>query len=160
MTRTRPAYLVLAALLGVGAGFLLDEALRAMGRPSFLPAVSLPILLLLLGALDIVLAIPVYRASRGRSLAPVNPFRALRIAVLAKASSLVGAVVGGFGLGLAVFHFTRPIVPSLGSIGTVLATALCGALLVAAGLVAEQLCTLRKDDDDDQPGDPGADSAH
>ena len=29
------------------------------------------------------------------------------------------------------------------------------ALLVAAGLIAEHLCTIRKDDDDEQPGDPG-----
>ena len=36
-------------------------------------------------------------------------------------------------------------------------TAVCGALLVVAGLVAEHLCTIRKDDDDEQPGgdDPG-----
>ena len=41
--------------------------------------------------------------------------------------------------------------------GTIIATAVCGALLVIAGLVAEYLCTIRKDDDDQQPGgdDPG-----
>ena len=40
--------------------------------------------------------------------------------------------------------------------GTIIATAVCGVLLVIAGLVAEFLCTIRKDDDDEQPGgDPG-----
>ena len=40
---------------------------------------------------------------------------------------------------------------------TQLTTLGAGLLLVAAGLVAEYLCTIRKDDDDEQPGgiDPG-----
>jgi len=47
--------------------------------------------------------------------------------------------------------------PSVGSLGAIIATAVCGALLIAAGLIAEHLCTIRKDDDDEQPGgaDPG-----
>lgn len=155
MKRTSPAILALAAVIGAGVGFLLDNILSAAGRPTFTPAVSLPILLLLLGAIVIVLAIPVFRATRGRVPVPVNPFRALRIAMLAKASSIVGASVGGLGAGLVVFLLTRPVVPSIGSMGTIIATAVCGGVLVAAGLVAEQLCTIRKDDDDDQPGNTG-----
>ncbi len=154
MKRTGAGSLTLAAVLGAGAGFLIDSAFSAAGRPTFTPAVSLPILLLLLGALVVVLAIPVYRASRGRTAAVIDPFRALRIAMLAKASSIVGAALGGLGVGLLAFLLTRPVVPSLGSMGTVIATAVCGGLLIAAGLVAEQLCTIRKDDDDDQPGNP------
>jgi hypothetical protein len=153
--------LLLAAVLGAGAGFLFDNVLTAAGRPTFTPAVSLPVLLLLLAATVLVLAIPIFRATRGHVAAPVNPFRALRIAMLAKASSIVGAVVGGFGLGLLVFLLTRPAVPSIGSLGTIIGTAVCGAILVVAGLVAEQLCTIRKDDDDEQPGNsaPGLDTS-
>ena len=73
--------------------------------------------------------------------------------MLAKASSIVGAAIGGLGAGLWIFLSTRPVTPSLGSLGTVIATTVCGALLVAAGLVAEHLCTIRKDDDDEQPGE-------
>lgn len=155
MKRTSAGVLLLAVVVGAAAGFLLDNALSASGQPTFTPAVTLPILLLLLGGLVLALAIPIRRATRGRTTAVrVNPFRALRIAMLAKASSIVGAALGGFGAGLLVFLLTRPFSPSLGSMGTVIATAICGALLVAAGLVAEQLCTIRKDDDDEQPGDP------
>jgi len=102
-------------------------------------------------------AIPIRRATRGTGVATVNPFRAVRIAMLAKASSIVGAVVGGMALGLILFLLTRPVTPSLGSMGTTIATAVSAALLVTAGLVAEHLCTIRKDDDDEQPGgnDPG-----
>jgi hypothetical protein len=152
--RTGPGVLVIAAVLGVGAGFLLDQILTAAGRATFIPMVSLPILLVALGAVVVALAIPIYRTSRGHSRIPVNPFRALRIAMLAKASSIVGAAVGGLGLGLLVFLLTRPVTPSVGSLGAVIATAVCGAVLVAAGLVAEHLCTIRKDDDDEQPGPP------
>jgi hypothetical protein len=36
--------------------------------------------------------------------------------------------------------------------GATIATAVCGGILVAAALVAEHLCTIRRDDDDEQPG--------
>jgi polyferredoxin len=151
--RTRPALLLIVAVLGVAVGFVLDQALTAAGRATFTPAVSLPILLVLLAVIVVALAVPVRRATQGTA-APVNPFRALRIAVLAKASSIVGAVTMGIAAGLALFLLTRPVPPSLGSLGAIIATALCAALLVAAGLVAEQFCTIRKDDDDEQPGGP------
>jgi len=154
--RTGAGVLAATCAIGVAAGFLVDQVLTATGRPTFVPGVTLPILLVLLGAFVIVLARPIRRATRGTAGArPVDPFRALRIAMLAKASSIVGSAFAGFGAGLALFLVTRPVTPSVGSWGAVIATIVCGALLVAAGLVAEHLCTLRKDDDDEQPGDPG-----
>ncbi|WP_106816317.1 DUF3180 domain-containing protein [Microbacterium timonense] len=152
MKRTGAGVLVVAAALGVAAGFLVDQLLTSMGRPTFTPAVTLPILLVVLGGVVIGFAIPIRRATHGDSGGRINPFRAVRIAMLAKASSIVGAALGGFGGGLWVFLATRPVMPSLGSLGTVIATTVCGAVLIAAGLVAEHLCTIRKDDDDEQPG--------
>lgn len=152
MKRTGAGLLVVSAALGVAAGFLLDQALTAAGRATFTPSVTLPIFLVLLGAVVIALALPIRRATKGTLKAPVNPFWALRIAMLAKASSIVGAVVTGLAGGLAIFLLTRPVPPSVGSMGAVIATAVCGAALVAAGLYAEHLCTIRKDDDDEQPG--------
>lgn len=157
MRRTGPGILIVAAVIGVAAGFALDQALTSAGRATFTPAVSLPIFLVLLGSITVALALPIRRATRGPVAAPVNPFWALRIAILAKASSIVGAAVAGLAGGLALFLLTRPVPPSIGSMGAVIATAICGAALVAAGLYAEHLCTIRKDDDDEQPGgeDPG-----
>ncbi len=160
MKRTGPGVLVGAAVLGIVAGFVLDTALSSAGRPTFAPAVTLPILLLLVGGAVIALAIPIRRATRGLATTAVNPFRALRIAILAKASSIVGAAVGGVAVGLLLFLFTRPVTPSVGSMGTTIATAICGGILVAAALVAEHLCTIRKDDDDEQPGGDSAGVAH
>jgi len=160
MRRTSAGILILAAVLGAGVGFLIDQLLTSGGRSTFTPVAGLPILLVALGVIVVGLAIPLYRATRGRTAAPVNPFRAVRIAMLAKASSIVGAAVGGLALGLLAFLLTRPVVPSIGSMGTIIATVACGAVLVAAGLVAEHLCTIRKDDDDEPPGEGDAGGVH
>ena len=94
----------------------------------------------------VVLAWPIRRAVRGTSKQRVDPFRAMRIAALAKASSLVGALVLGFGVGLALFLLTRAVVPSLGNVWLALATAIGAGLLLAGGLIAEWFCTLPPDD--------------
>ncbi|WES63865.1 DUF3180 family protein [Microbacter sp. GSS18] len=155
MKRTGPGVLIVAALIGVAAGFAFDQVLTASGRPTFTPAITLPVLLLVLAVAVVALALPIYRAARGSAPARIDPFRAVRVAMLAKASSIVGAGVGGLGLGLALFLLSRPVPPSVGSLGAVLATAGAGGLLIAAGLVAEHLCTIRKDDDDEHPGAAG-----
>lgn len=178
MRRTSPFVLVVAAVLGALAGFVFDHLLTVSGRPTFTPFVSLPIMLLLLGAIVVVLALPIRRAIRGprggrgavaaasqsassaRSAAPLNPFRALRIAILAKASSIVGAAIGGVGVGLAVYLLSRPVPPPLGSITAVIATAVAGAILVVAALVAENMCIIRKDDDDEPPGPAAGGDTH
>ncbi|QKJ18220.1 DUF3180 family protein [Microbacterium hominis] len=157
MRRTSAGVLVFAAALGAASGFLIDQALTASGRSTFTPALSLPVLLVLLGVLVVTLALPIRRATRGTGR--VDPFRAVRVAMLAKASSIVGAAIGGLALGFALFLLSRPVPPSVGSMAAILVTAGAGAVLVAAALVAEHLCTIRKDDDDEQPGgvDPGLD---
>ena len=66
------------------------------------------------------------------------------------------ALVAGIAAGLLLFLVSRPVEPSLGSTGAVIAAALGALALVAAGLIAEHLCIIRKDDDDDPPGPPDA----
>ena len=66
---------------------------------------------------------------------------------------MTGAVIGGIAVGLLVFLLTRPVTP-VGSVVTVAATLVAAAVLLVAALVAEHLCTIRKDDDDEQPGPP------
>jgi hypothetical protein len=155
MRRTSPAVLVIAAVLGIGVGFVIDQLLTSTGNATFTPMITLPVLLALLGALCLALAVPIRRATRGPAAAPVDPFRAVRVAMLAKAASIVGAAVGGIAGGLLLFLVTRPVSPSVGSTGTIIATIVACVALVAAALVAENLCTIRKDDDDEQPGDAG-----
>ena len=162
MKRTSVGVLVSAGVLGLVVGFLIDQVLTMSAQPTFTPSLMLPVLLVLLGAITVALAVPIRRATQGSSVRRVDPFYALRIAMLARASSIVGALITGVALGLLLFLVSRPVVPSLGSLSAVLAAAIGALLLVVAGLVAEHLCTIRKDDDDEQPGtpDPGFGLSH
>ncbi len=162
MNRTSALTLLGAGVAGVVVGFGVDQVLTGAGRPTFTPSLLLPVLLIMLGAATVLMALPIRRAITGASATPVDPFRAVRVAMLAKASAIVGAVVAGVGVGLLVFLLTRPVSPSLGSTGAVIAAIVGGLVLLVAGVIAERLCTIRKEDDDDQPGpaEPGLGYSH
>ena len=81
----------------------------------------------------------------------IDPFRALRAATLARASSLLGAIMAGFGAGLLLFLSTRPVPAPVGSVVAMAALIVAAAMLVVTALIAEQFCTLPKDPDDRQP---------
>ncbi|PRA82224.1 DUF3180 domain-containing protein [Microbacterium sp. MYb66] len=151
MRRTSVGLLVVLALIAGGGGFLLDHLLTAAGRVTFTPSLLLPVLLLLIAAASLGVAWPVRRSVR--SGVRIDPFRALRAATLARASSLLGAIMAGFGAGLLVFLLSRPVVPQVGSTVAMLALIASAIVLVIAALVAEQFCTLPKDPDDSEPRD-------
>ena len=152
MKRTSPGVLVVLALVGAGVGYGLDHLLTVTGRTTFTPSGFLPVLLLLLGVAVLGLAWPVRRSVRGGER--IDPFRALRAATLARASSLLGAILGGFGAGLLVFLTSRPVPPPVGSTVAMVALMVSALVLIGAALVAEQFCTLPKDSDDREPDDP------
>jgi hypothetical protein len=159
--RTSILALVVAAVLGLGVGFAIDAGLTMAGRPTFTPAVTLPILLVALAGAVVLFALPVRRAIREGRAGTVDPFRAVRVAMLAKASSILGSGLTGAALGLLAFLATRPVPPPVGSLTSIIATAVSAAVLVAAALVAETMCIIRKDDDDEPPEpEPGATPSH
>jgi protein-S-isoprenylcysteine O-methyltransferase Ste14 len=94
----------------------------------------------------VALAWPIRRAVKGKTTKHLDPFRAMRTAVLAKACSLSGALVLGFGIGITLFLVTRSVLPSAETVWLALATAIGAALLLAGGLIAEHFCTLPPDD--------------
>lgn len=150
MNRTRPGVLVLLGLIGAVAGFALDVALVATGRPRFDPPLTLPFALVLIGVLVVVLALPVWRSTRGPHdrRRRVDPFYATRVVVLAKATALGGALLAGAGLGILGYLLTRSVTVAVGSTVMAVAAAVGAILLLTAGLVAEHLCTVPPDDDD------------
>ncbi|MFF3025934.1 DUF3180 domain-containing protein [Microbacterium sp. NPDC057944] len=155
MRRTSAGVLVVLALVGAGAGFLVDQVLTAMGRVTFTPSLLLPVLLLIVGAAALALAWPVRRSVR--TGVRIDPFRATRAVTLARASSLLGAIMAGFGAGLLVFLLSRPIDPQVGSTVAMIALIVSAVVLVIASLIAEQFCTLPKDPDDSEPREPSPD---
>lgn len=148
MTRTRPITLVLLAAFGATLLWFAQAALAASGRPVLIPPFTLGIALVLIGVVIVVMAWPVWRVSRRVAGARVDPFYATRVVVLAKASSLSGALLAGGGLGIVGYLVTRSVLPSSAAIGTAAATAVGAILLLVAGLVAEHWCTIPPDDDD------------
>jgi hypothetical protein len=147
--RTRISSLLGLALVGAVAGFLIDLAIASAGRPVLIPPLTVPLTLVVVAALVIGFAIPIHRATKGTLRRPIDPFRAMRVVVLAKASSLVGALLLGASGGVLVYLLSRPVVPSLGSVWQDVAAIVGAIVLLVAGLVAEHLCTIPPTDDDD-----------
>ncbi|KQX08536.1 MULTISPECIES: DUF3180 family protein [unclassified Leifsonia] len=152
MTRTHPTTLTALALVGLVVGYLLELGTAATGRAVFVPPLSLPLALLAIAAVVIAFAVPIRRAVTGKSKERINPFRAMRVAALAKASSLSGALLLGGSLGVLVYLLTRTAIPGLGSIWMAVASVVAAAVLLAAGLVAEYFCTIppSSDEPDDE----------
>lgn len=145
MSRTKPTVLVLLAVFGGGLAWLLEVALTTSGRAIILPPFTLAFALFAIGVIVVLMALPVRRATRGTATKRVDPFYAARTAMLAKASSLSGAIVVGAGLGIAAYLLSRSV-PAVGSVTLALATAVGAILLLIAGLVAEHMCTIPPDD--------------
>ena len=148
MKRTHPSTIIAFALAGIVAGYLIDLAIVSNGSKAIVPPLSLPITLAGVAALVVAFAWPVRRAVKAKTTKHLDPFRAMRTAVLAKACSLSGALMLGFGLGITLFLVTRSVMPAPATIWLAVATAIGAALLMAGGLIAEFFCTLPPDDTD------------
>ncbi|HSP76103.1 MAG TPA: DUF3180 domain-containing protein [Cryobacterium sp.] len=153
MKRTQPSALTALGLAGLVVVFLLEVAAAAGGSAMFLPPVTLPIALIAIGIGVLALAWPIRQVTRGQVRKHVNPFLAIRVALLAKASALSGALLLGGGLGIVLFILTRSVVPAVTSLWPAIGTAVGAAILLTLGLVAEHFCTLPPDDDDQEQGE-------
>lgn len=151
MTRTHSTTLIVLGLVGLVVGFLMELGYAATGRAVFVPPLSLPLALLVIAVIVIAFAWPIRRSVTGRSTERINPFRATRVAALAKSCALAGAVLLGAAVGILIYLLTRSTIPATGSIWLTVGAAVAAALLLAAGLVAEFFCTIppTNDDDDD-----------
>ena len=154
MTRTRPLHLVLLAVLGGGLAWFLQTALAVSGNAIIIPPFTLAVALVLIAVIIVVMALPVRRVSRGLAKARVDPFYATRVVLIAKASSLSGALLAGAGVGIAAFLLSRTVLPGVGSITMALASAVGAILLLVAGLIAEHWCFIPPDDDQSPDGRP------
>jgi len=150
MRRTHFSTVLAFVLGGLVIGYLGDLAIVSAGSKALVPPISLAITLVGVAAIVVALAWPIRRAVTGKTARRIDPFRAMRVAVLAKACSLSGALVLGIGLGIAFFLLTRTVMPPVGVVWQALATAIGAALLLAGGLIAEWCCTLPPDDPDEK----------
>lgn len=153
MKRTRPTQLIGLAGAGLIIAYLGELWLVTSGRRSVAPPLTLALTLGVVAVLVLVAAWPVRRAVRAEKKRPIDPLVAARVVILAKASSLTGAVIVGVGVGALVFFITRSVVAGAPMWMSVTVIAGAGALL-AAGLIAESWCTLPPEDpEEDEIGD-------
>jgi len=150
MKRTHASPLIALGLAGLVAGFLIELGAAAAGWPIIVPPVTVPLALLLITVILLVLAWPIRQATRGKSARRVDPFIAMRVALLAKASSLSGSLMLGVGLGVTAYLLTRSVVPAVASVWLAIGMALSAAVLLVGGLIAEHFCTLPPDDDENR----------
>jgi hypothetical protein len=148
MTRTRPGSLILLALVGAVGGFLAELGLAASGGAIVVPPLTLPLTLAVVGVVVLGFAIPIYRATRGSKPARIDPFRSMRVAVLAKAGSLAGALFAGAGAGILLYLLSRSVIPALDSVWLAVASLAGAVVLLVCALVAEHMCTIPPADDD------------
>jgi hypothetical protein len=82
------------------------------------------------------------------------------VLALAKASSLAGSLVVGLGLGLALDLLIRSSTTTGDVVARDLSTLGSAILLLAGGLIAEFLCRVPPQDDDDDHSDRGPERVH
>ena len=151
MTRTTPRPLFFLGLGGFVVGFLLDLWTASRGPATIVPPLSFSLTLVAVGGIVVAFAVPIHRRVTGKTSGVIDPFQATRVVSLAKASSLAGSLLLGFGLGVLAFLLSRSTLPGIASLWLAVAATVGALILTVAGLVAERLCTLPKDDDDEPP---------
>ncbi|MHA6693397.1 DUF3180 domain-containing protein [Homoserinimonas sp. A520] len=145
MKRTSALTLALFAVVGLAVGIAVQVGLAQSGQPGVRPPVTLAIGLSLIGLVDLALAWPIRKVANGTAKARVDPFYATRVVVLAKASSIAGALLAGAAAGFALYLLSRTM-PPVGSIGFFISMFAGAIVLMVCGLVAENMCKLPPED--------------
>lgn len=153
MKRTRSTTVVIVGLIGIVLGLLTNAGLGASGAALLVPPIILGVTLAIIGVVVVLLAWPIRRAIRGTAPLRIDPFRAARTAVLAKACAITGGLLTGFMIGLLLFLITRTLMAGTSSLWYTVIAGVGGAVLLVGGLVAEWFCTLPPPSDDNHRGD-------
>ncbi|WP_206448207.1 DUF3180 family protein [Agrococcus sp. KRD186] len=153
MNRTRPAPIVLTVVIAAVLTWLFETMLVMSGRPALVLPFTLGVALALMGAILLLAAWPVRQAAQGKRR--IGYRHATSVLGFAKASSLVGAMLGGAALGALVFFTTRAVVVG-DAVVTVAVVAAGGLVQLGAGLLAEHWCVLPPDDDDEATAAAGS----
>jgi hypothetical protein len=154
MKPTKLSLLLLISLPTTIAAFFVASFMVGRGLQVPVSPANLLITLAAISAVLLALSIPIWRyrnalkQSSTKRPKRVDPFYAVRVLLLAKASSLAGVLFASWHLGVVVFQLSGAVVVQglvlQNSIGFVAST-----LLVVAALVTEQICRLPQDQDPD-----------
>ena len=147
--RGGPWAAIVAAGFGAVVGLLIQLGLSNRGNPPFVPPLSLPATLVVIGGVLLALGIRLRRTVRNRP-GDVNPFHAVRLLAASRAGLLVGALSGGFGLGLLASLAGRSVAAPVATWLPMVFVAAGAAVLVVCSAIAESLCRVPPGDGDDE----------
>lgn len=159
MQSTKLSHLSIVAVVAVVGGWSLATLAMTSGWGMPLLPWGAAITLFVMAVIVLVLGLPIRRWNQGERDKPLDPIRAARVLVLAKASSLVGSVFLGWSLGLVVYILpllSQPAWPD--RIWQALGCGAAALVLIIVGLIVEYFCRIPPEDGDEEPAVPGNDS--
>jgi hypothetical protein len=149
---TRITVLVALALTAAVVGYVLTAATYSDVQS---PPAYAPLWLLLLGLAEGYTAGMTRGRLAGRpGTKPINAIVVSRLAVLAKATSPVGALTFGAYTGFLVYVARTDSAAADRDTRTAALGMACSLLLVIAALLLERVCRVKPPEDDDRPTDP------
>lgn len=148
MKFTKPRDLAIAGVLAGVVLYLIMQS--AYGSMPPLPTLA-GVTLVVIAVIDVVLAFSLRSKIRSGKL--IQPLSAARAVALAKASSMLGAIMLGAWLGVLVYVLPKrsELVAAANDTSSSIIGALCAAALIAAGLWLEHCC--RTPDDRNEKAD-------
>lgn len=158
MKPTKLSLLLFVSLPTTLAAFFVASLMVGRGLQVPVSPANLLITLAAIAAVLLALSIPIWRyrsaLKQKSSQRPkrVDPFYAVRVLLLAKASSLAGVLFASWHLGVVIFQLSGAVVVQ----GLILQNALgfiASAMLITAALITEQICRLPSDSDPDPDTD-------
>lgn len=146
MKPTRLTFLAGISLPAVVAGYLIASVVVSRGMQVPVSPVNLLITLAAIATVLLLLSVPIwrYRSSlKQTEKRPkrVDPFYAVRVLLLAKASSIAGAIFAGWHIGVVLYQLSGQVLVQLLVLSNTLGVISSFALIIAA-LVTEQICRL------------------
>jgi predicted Co/Zn/Cd cation transporter (cation efflux family) len=151
VTGTQPRHLLVGALVAGVLGFVVDRWVESSGGSPLPVPWSALVGMVAIAVGVVVVAWPVRRWNRGDRSRRLDPLRAARAAVLAKAASLSGAILVGWfaGQGLGALG-DLTIEPRRDRFVLAMVAVLVATLVLVAGLVGQRWCRRPPDEDEQQ----------
>ena len=153
MRGTQPRHLLVGAGVAAVLGFVVARWVESSGGSPLPVPWSALAGMVAIAAGVVIVAWPVRRWNHGDRSRRLDPLRAARAAVLAKAASLSGAILVGWfaGQGAAALG-DLTIEPRRGRFVLAMVAVLVATLVLVAGLVGQRWCRRPPDEDEQQRG--------
>lgn len=151
------------AIPAATAGYLYSKFAVSTGGQVPVAPLNLILTFLAIAVILAIFAAPMFRyrkelaEQRKTSGAPrpkrLNPFYAVRLVVLAKATAIAGAIFAGWQLGVIWLQISSPVTP--GSVWQNFAALIAAIIMVVLALIIERICRIPEDASETEPPKSG-----